>query len=216
MDKIKIVLIDDHSILRETLVIALNMEAGFEVVGHWDNAEDGLKFFETASADVAVVDNKLPGMNGIVFTRKLKAVNPAVKILLLSMITKEDKVFEALESGASGYLPKEVSISELIQAIKNIHNGDIYLDNTIMKNMVTYFAQLKDPSLKKSLLSAEQITILNLAADGMTNKEIADRLDINLPTVKLRFQEIFKLLDARHRTHAIVKAAKLGILSLED
>jgi DNA-binding NarL/FixJ family response regulator len=216
MDMIKIAIVEDHAILRETLCLALRMETNFEVVGNWNNAEDALRQIGDLNVDIVVSDNKLPGMDGIVFTKKLKERYPQMKIIVLSMITNEESILEALEAGAMGYLPKEVSISDLIQTIKNVHKGALSLSPELNESLLRYVAKFRKKSDRDNILSPEHIKMLSLAADGCTNKEIADRMDLPLTTVKLRFQEIFNLLDARHRTHAILKATKLGILSIED
>ncbi len=215
MAPIRIIIVEDHSVLRESLCLSLAMEKSFEVAGNWNNAEEALKQLGTISVDIVLTDNKLPGMDGIVFTKKVKERYPDIKVVILSMITDEETILEALEAGAMGYLPKEVSISDLIQTIKNVHAGALSLPPELNESLLRYVAKFRKKHDRDSILTPEQIKLLNLAADGYTNKEIADRMDLPLTTIKLRFQEIFKALDARHRTHAILKAMKLGILVID-
>ncbi len=216
METIRIAVVDDHSILRDTLCLALKMENNFDVVGNWSTAEDALKHMEEAHPHIVVSDNKLPGMSGIIFTKKLNEKFPGIRVIILSMITDEEAILEALEAGAMGYVPKEVSISELIATINNVHRGNLSLSTELNESLLRYVAKFRKKTDRDSILSSEHLKILGLAADGCTNKEIADRMDLPLTTIKLRFQEIFNILDARHRTHAILKANKLGILAIDD
>lgn len=212
---IKVIIVEDHSILRETMVEVLNKEEDIEVTGHWSKAEEALKYLETHSVDVVISDNRLPGIDGVTFTRKIKQLYPDLKVIMLSMITDEEKIFEALEAGVMGYLPKEISKNELVMAIKKAFQGEMFIGPCITKNLVDYFVfKLNKTNDKKTLLTDEQIKILTLAAEGYTNKEIADRINMALPTIKLRFQEIFKALDTRNRAHAIIKASQKGLLTL--
>jgi len=215
MEKIKIIIVEDHSVLRESLALILKQENYFRVLGNWDNAEDALEFIKTNEPDMAIVDNMLPGMDGITFTKKLKAACPKVKVLMLSMVTDEEKIFDALEAGVSAYIPKIVSIDELIAALKCVSNGEFFIHPQLLKNFIGHALKLKSLSSNKQILRKEQINILQLAADGETNKEIAVRMGLPLSTVKLRFQEIFKALNAKHRTHAIVIASKANLISLD-
>ncbi len=212
---IKVIIVEDHAILRETMVEALNKEDDIDVLGHWSRAEEALRYLESHSVDVVISDNVLPGMDGVTFTRKIKQEHPDLKVIMLSMITDEEKIFEALEAGVMGYLPKEISKNELVLAIKKAFQGEMFIGPCITKSLVDYFVyKLNKQDDKKSLLTDDQIKVLSLAAEGYTNKEIADRINLALPTIKLRFQEIFKALDTRHRAHAIIKASKLGLLTL--
>lgn len=215
MDKIRLIVIEDHAILRETLVVALNIEPGFEVVGHWGTIAEALKYLRDNPVDLALVDYMLPGMDGITFMKRAREQFPNLKVIMLSMMTAEETVSDALEAGVMGYMPKEVPISDLIQAIKRVHQGEMVIYPDILQNLVKYFIRAKNQKDKKGILSDEQKKIITLASEGLTNKEIAVQMELPIPTVKLRFQEIFKILDARHRTHAIVKASKMGILAFE-
>lgn len=215
MEKIKIIIIEDHSILRETLSVILKKENMFKVLGHWDNAEDALEFAKKNAVDIAIADNMLPAMDGITFTKKLKEVSPKTNVIMLSMVTDEEKIFEALSAGAKAYIPKIVSIDELISALKCVHNGEIFIHPELLKKFIGHALKLNNSPDKKQILSKDQINMLQLAADGDTNKEIAARTQVPLSTVKLRFHEIFKALNAKHRTHAIVIASKLKLISLD-
>jgi DNA-binding NarL/FixJ family response regulator len=212
---IDVIIIEDHSILRETMADSLDKEEDITVVGQWSSSEEALKYLESHKVDLVISDNMLPGMDGVTFTRKARQLYPDLKVIMLSMITDEEKVFEALEAGVMGYLPKEVSKNELIMAIRKAYKGEMFIGPYITKNLFDFFVhKLQKSSNKKQLLTDDQIKVLNLASQGFTNKEIADRLNMALPTVKLRFQEIFKALDTRHRAHAIIKATQIGLINI--
>jgi DNA-binding NarL/FixJ family response regulator len=216
MKPIKLIIVEDHSVLRETLKIALNMEHDFEIVGDWPSAEAALESMDAAPFDVALLDRMLPGLDGVGLTKKLKEMRPDSKIIMLSMVTEEKKILEAFEAGVSGYVPKQSPISELIDTIKKVASGQMVISQGLTESLIMFFTKTKDDPRSKTPLSDEQLEMLNLAADGLTNKEIATKLDLPLPIVKKRFREMFQILDANHRTHAIVKAAKLGLIHIEQ
>jgi DNA-binding NarL/FixJ family response regulator len=216
---IKIVIVEDQTILRETLVVALNMEEGFEVVGHWQSAEELLDYVECNECDVAVVDNMLPGMDGITLTRALRERFPALKTVILSMHAREEDVLDAFDAGVMGYLPKEISTSELIRAIRSVVSGEAVICQKITKSLMIYCAQLKGPRVESeppSILTGEECRMLKCVSRGYSNKEIADLLNMPVAKIKLAFHELFKKLDARDRTHAVVKAFKLRLIDMED
>lgn len=216
MSKIRIILIEDHTVLRETIAIALNMENEFDVIGHWGSGEDALKSVADKEFDIAVVDRMLPGMDGIVLTKRIREKYPDASVIMLSMVNEEQRILEAFEAGVRGYLLKDVPISEVIDSIKRVHRGEMVIQKSLTENLITFFSRIRDSKGFHDILTDEQMKVLTHASEGLTNKEIADKLGLPLPIIKLRFREIFHKLNARHRTHAIMKAVKLGILTIEE
>lgn len=214
MKPIRIVIVEDHSVLREALALALNLEKGFTITGHWGSAEEMLAHMSDTPFDIAILDRMLPGMDGLELTGKIKGHNPRARVVMLSMVTEEKKILEAFENGVDGYLTKEAPISELIDAIKGTFDGQKIVGRGLTASLIMFLSRAKSDKEEKSPLTDGQMVMLNLAAEGMTNKEIALKLDVPLPNVKRRFREIFTRLGARHRTHAIVKAAKMGLISI--
>jgi DNA-binding NarL/FixJ family response regulator len=218
-DMIRIVIVEDQTILRETLVVSLNMEDGFQVISHWQSAEELLEYIKTGEFDVAVVDNMLPGMDGITLAKILKNRLPDAKIIILSMHAREQDVLDAFDAGVMGYLPKEICTSDLIRAIKSVMNGEAVICQKITEALMKYCAQLKGPRAAPeppSILTEEECRMLKCVSNGYSNKEIADTLTMPVAKVKLAFHELFKKLDARDRTHAVVKALRMGLIGMED
>lgn len=210
-NKIKTIIIEDENILRDMLVKALSLTEGFEVLGDWEDGESALKNLEKASPDIAIVDYRLPGMDGIEFARKVSLCCPGIKTLILTADRRETLVKKAFNAGATGFLYKEARFDELMFAIKAVGRGDTYLYTGLIKDIII----LKDTWVEEESLAPECVTILKLASKGLANKEIADRMKISLDTVKYRFEQILKTLNARDRTNAVVKALQMGIIDVK-
>jgi DNA-binding NarL/FixJ family response regulator len=213
MNNIKLIVVEDQTILRETLVEVLGREPGIEITGDWGSGEELIDILSQIDLDIAVIDNFLPGMDGITLTRKIKKARPDVRIIMLSVMTREDFVFESLEAGVSGYLPKDVSVNELVQAIKSVGYGETVISSKVSQSFIKYCANLKKDKKQQSLLTDEQLKIIRLAREGHINKEISERLEIPLSTVKFNFREICRKLDARDRTQAVIKAMEMNLIS---
>jgi DNA-binding NarL/FixJ family response regulator len=213
MKKTKIILVEDHGVLRETLVIALNMEDDFEIIGHWNCAEDALEFLAHNRSELAIVDYMLPGMDGIQFTRKAKKLQPNIKIIMLSMYTDRDSVLRAFDAGAIGFIPKHVSIRELITAVKMVEKGEPTLPRKMTAEFINYVGELKKAP---PVITNELRNILRMAADGYSNSEISIKTGQPVPRIKYQFRQIFEILDARDRTHCVVRALKRGFLTLDE
>ena len=215
MGKIRVVLVEDHTILRETLALTLALEKDISVIGHWKDAESILPVLETIVCDVALIDKSLPGLDGIALARKIRSTCPSVKIIILSMFDRERDVLEAFDSGASGYLLKEISMEELTKAIRMVVRGEQVLDSELTKRLLNFFLK-KDKAKKQDLLSIEQTRILSLMSRGSTNKEISSTLTLSSAQVKNHIQELFRILQAKDRASAIAKAFEMGLLPLAE
>lgn len=122
--KIRIVIVEDQLLLRETLEHAINAEQEFDVLGSFGTAEDALQFLTGQEVDIVMLDRVLPGMNGVSLTRQIKEHYPSTKVLMVSMISNDESVSRALDAGVNGYLPKEIALSDLIKGIKQVYNGE--------------------------------------------------------------------------------------------
>jgi two-component system, NarL family, response regulator LiaR len=216
MKKHRIILVEDQTILLESLVVSLGLEEDIQIVGNFSSAEEALVFAEKHEFDIAIVDNILPGMDGITFTRRLREMEKPVKVIILSAHTRGDMVLEAFEAGAVAYLPKEVPIRELIQCVRAVGRGDTVLSQKIARTFVKYVSSLRDSPREEPSLTAEQVMLLRFACQGLSNKEIAARLGAQEPSIKVMFHKIYKALGANDRAHAVYMAANLGIVSLES
>ncbi len=212
----RVVLVDDHGILREGLARALEQEKDLRVVGVWSEAEKALRYLESERFDVAVLDYHLPGMDGITATRRMLEVHPEIRAVILSMHCQEALVVEAFEAGVAAFLPKESSVTELVEAIRQVRQGETVLSPKITRQILDFCRRSRNRDGEPEVLTEVQVQILRMAACGYANKEIADRLGMPLNTVKLRLKEIFARLDARDRTHAVILALRLGLFGLDD
>jgi len=210
VNKIKVGLVDDHAILRQSISKALNGEFDIKVVASWNSGEDALKNFPRNSCDVCIVDLKLPGMNGISLSRKLKEIEPEVKIIILSAYTDEEDIVNSIGAGVLGYLPKDITVEELVEAVRSVFRGDAVLDPSITRIILDKFYEIYGQTRDRHGLSPMELEILSLASSGNSNKMIAARLSLKDGTVKFHFREIFKKLNAKDRTHAVALALKQG------
>ena len=218
MPRTRIALIDDHTVVREAIAKTLGQEADFEVVGSWSNAERAVDYLEGgATLDVAVVDYRLPGMDGIAAARRFKELCPQLQIIILSMYCREEYILEAFEAGVMAFLPKEVSVTELADSIRTVRKGESVLSPKITRQLLEFCQRLKqgDGESTVPILPPQHIQVLRLAGCGYANKEIADRLGLSVNTVKLRLKESYLRLDARDRTHAVIMALKQGLFDIE-
>jgi two-component system, NarL family, response regulator DegU len=216
-EPIKILLIEDHTLVRQGFINILNACPEFKVAGEADNAEEALKKLNSISPDIVLMDIGLPGINGIEATTEISKTFPLVKVLILSMRDGEEIVLEAVKAGAKGYILKDTPQEELFKAIKIIYNGGNYIQPQlayrIFKKMVSsegLSLKTKEPAPHE--LSHRQTEILKLIAQGMPNKEIAEALIISEKTVKAHLRSIFRRLEISNRAQAVIYAIKYNII----
>jgi len=219
MDKISVMLADDHILVREGTRELLEREDDLQVVAEAGDGEEAVRLFARHRPDVVVIDIAMPKLNGIEATQQIKAIDPAAAVLVLTAYDSEQYIFALLEAGAAGYLLKDVSTAELTQAIRSVHSGESVLHPAIARKVVDHFSQRKreeieEPSLDP--LTEREMAVLRLAARGMSNREIADRLAISARTVQVHLSNIFGKMRVGSRTEAVVVALRQGLLALED
>lgn len=207
MTPIRVVVVDDHEVLRSGLRMMLESSTEIRVVGE---AEDGLRAIEVVQRlrpDVVLLDVKMPNEDGLSALRHLRTVEPELPVLILSMYDEPAYVEEAISSGASGYLIKTVSGDELVRAIRAAYDGQGYLQAEITRPVLSRFSRIHETSLDVRL-SPRETEVLRLIADGMHTKEIARALDISEATVKTYITSLFEKLGAVHRAHAVALALR--------
>lgn len=216
MEKIKIVLVDDHQMFRDGVKAVLSDEANIEIVGEVGNGNDLYKLLETEAVDLIITDISMPEISGIEVTKHVSEKFPDIKILILSMHSNEEFITKALSSGANGYLPKDTSMSELLYAINTIYKGDNYfnktISDTILKSVID--KSKKDSSNNKSLTNREQ-EIVTLVVDGLTNKEIADKLCISIRTVDSHKNNLMQKLHLKSSVELVKYAIKNKIVDID-
>jgi NarL family two-component system response regulator LiaR len=219
MDKIKIIIADDHEVVREGTRTLLEREPDMEVVGEANNGEEAIKLIEKLHPDVAILDISMPKLSGIEVTRQVKPRFPSLAILILSAYDDDEYIFALLEAGAAGYLLKDVPAREIVDAVRSVYSGESVLHPSIARKVIQRAiagtAKKSEDKLDVKL-SEREIEVLKLAAKGMTNKDIADNLCISIRTVQGHINSIFHKLNVGSRTEAVFQGVKKGLLSFED
>jgi len=211
--KIRIVLADDHQVLRSGLRALLNMEPDFEVVGEASNGIQAVKLAETLRPDVIVMDVSMPEMDGLQATRDIRSLDLQSKIVMLTVHADEEYLFQTLKAGASGFVHKSSADRELIEAIRTANRGDVFLYPSAIKKLLGGF--LRGESRKadeKDSLTKREREVLKATAEGYTNHEIAEQLVISPKTVDTYRQRIREKLNLHHRSELVRYALKRGYL----
>ncbi len=214
---IKIIIIEDQKILREAISNLLESVPEFDVIGKWPDAKTALEHSDTASANVALVDLHLPGIDGIEFTSIALDKYHHLKAIIMTVYENEAIIHKAFKAGAAGYISKNVSIDELSFAIRSVHRGQVFLSPDLTKPYIDWIRDHhNDISCSYGGFLNEHITMLRMARDGKSNKEIAEFLSIPVTTVKSQFSILMKKLNANDRTHCVVKAMRQSIIEMEE
>lgn len=217
-EKIKILIVDDHTLVREGFAKMLELEPQFEVLGQSSSAKDVLEKTKALKPDIILMDIKLPGINGIEATKMIKKEHPDVEVIILSMYDEEEYVMESVKAGASGYVLKDISQEELFSAIKVVHSGGSLIQPGLARKVLKEFAHLakEAPQGGKSMsikgLSEREIEVLQCVSEGKSNKEIAEQLTISEKTVKAHLRTIFRKLDVSDRAQAVAEAMRKGLV----
>ncbi len=213
---VRIVLADDHKILREGLRSLLEDEEDFDVVAEADDGRQAIDLVEELKPDVIIMDIGMPNLNGIEATRYIKSGFPETRVLALSMHANERFVAEMLRAGADGYLLKDCAVDELITAIRTILRGKVYLSPDIMDVVVKDFLEImrEDEDSVYSILTQREREVLQLIAEGKTTREIADILNVSSKTVETHRQQIMKKLDLHNVAELTRYAIESGLVQL--
>ena len=219
MNKIKVILADDHILVREGTRGLLEREADIEVVGEASDGEEAVEMVTKLHPHVILMDIAMPKLNGIEATRQVKARQPATAVLVLTAYENDQYIWALLESGAAGYLLKNVRGSDLVNAIRAVHAGEAVLHPTIAHKVFNHFAASVQKPSKPTLpleMSEREMEILELTAKGMNNQDIADKLFLSRRTVQAHLGNIFRKMDVGSRTEAILQALRKGWFTLDD
>jgi DNA-binding NarL/FixJ family response regulator len=218
MGKIKVLLAEDHVIVRESIKQLLQKEPDLEVVGEAGDGEQAIQMVNRHHPDVVVLDVAMPKVNGIEATKQIKQIRPSTAILILTAYDYDQYIFALFEAGAAGYLLKDVSGQELMNAVRSVHRGDSVLHPTIARKVMQRF---RNPTRGgeaqgTDLLTEREMEVLKPAARGKSNKEIAEELVLSVRTVEAHLGNIFNKLGVGSRTEAIIHALKKGWVELEQ
>ena len=219
MEKIRIVLAEDHAIVREGTRRVLEQEPDLEVVAEAEDGEEAVRLAKEFEPDVMLIDIVMPRLNGIEATKQIKALYPAITVLILSAHDDDQFVFSLLEAGAAGYLLKSVHSWELVAAIRAVRGGEPVLHPSIMRKVLNRFSPVDDKSKVPAGLkqfSEREREVLLLATKGLSNKDIAKKLSLSVRTVQAHFGSVFKKLQVGSRTEAVLHGLKEGWLNVDD
>ena len=219
MGKIKILIADDHAVVREGTRQILEQEADLDVVAEAADGEEAIRLASKSKPDVAIMDIAMPKVDGIEATKRIKALHPDIAVLVLTAYDDDQFVFGLLEAGAAGYLLKSVRGRELIDAVRRIYAGESVLHPAIARKVLNRFVPAPDKLVRQKpseVLSDREMQVLKLAAKGLSNQDIANELCLSLRTVQAHLSHIFNKLLVSSRTEAVVRALKEGWVTLED
>ncbi|HDX9653884.1 MULTISPECIES: response regulator [Bacillus] len=208
--KIKLLLVEDHHIVRRGLVFFLKTREEFEIVGEAENGEEALTFIQTERPDVVLMDLSMPKMDGIEATKRIKQYDKTIKILILSSFSEQDYVLPALEAGADGYQLKEVQPEQLVASIIAVHEGNANFHPKVTPALFGRSAVKKEKENPFSMLTKREQEVLREIAKGRSNKEIAAELHITEQTVKTHVSNVLAKLEVDDRTQAALYAVKHG------
>ncbi|KPL83157.1 LuxR family transcriptional regulator [Thermanaerothrix daxensis] len=209
--KVRILIADDHPVIREGLSAMLSSVEGFEVVGEAKDGQEVLDLALRLKPDVVLMDLRMPGMDGVQAMRLIHAQCESVRFIILTVYDNDEYIFEGIRAGASAYLLKDVSREELINAIREVHSGQSLLHPRITRKLLERVSSSTEAE-QESTLTEREIEILRLMANGASNKQIAVRLSISSHTVKTHVSNIYQKLEVNDRAEAVAKAIRKGIL----
>ncbi len=214
MEAIRVLIVDDHTVVRDGLTTMFEREREFTVVGQ---AKNGLQAVEMARAvrpDVILMDLRMPELDGVEAMRRIGAEAPATRFIVLTTYDSDEYIFDAIEAGAKGYLLKDASREDLFQAVRAVHRGESLIQPGVAARVLDRFSELSRRAGDVAVLSEREVEVLKLMARGGANKEIAASLSISESTVKTHVANIFQKLDVNGRTEAVTEALQRGIIKL--
>ena len=210
----RLVIADDHELARAGLRAMLTDQRGFELVGEASNGQEALQLCRRLQPDLALIDVRMPGMDGLSTCRAIKQECPATSVILVTMYANPEYLFEALKAGAAGYVLKDVSQRELISAVQKVLHGESILNQELVARLLQRLASETQSreDLPAGRLSPREREVLELLTKGQTNREIARKLTVSVSTVKIHVEHILAKLGVSDRTQAAVRATEMGLL----
>jgi len=217
MAEIKILIVDDHEVVRNGLSTMLEREEDFTVIGEAQNGLEAVDKVNALKPDVVLMDLRMPEMDGVEAMRRIKAEQDDAKFLVLTTFDTDEYIFDAIEAGAKGYLLKDTSREELFRAVRTVNRGESLIEPGVVSKVLNRLIALSQQAANgpdQGALSDRELEVLQSMARGSANKQIASDLSITESTVKTHVANIFQKLDVSHRTEAVTKAMSQGIIKL--
>ncbi len=221
--KIRVLIADDHQVVREGLTSVLESKGDIEVVGLAADGKEALQKARELSPDVVIMDISMPNMNGVEATRQIKKESPQIGVVVLTMYGDEEYIFDLVRAGAAGYLLKDADSAQIAKAIRAVSKGESMIHPSIAAKILNEFSQLSSGKTPKGAnaaksedsLSEREVEVLRLMADGKSNKEIANDLDLSDKTIKNHIHHVFQKLKVTDRTKAVMTAMRMGLIDLK-
>ncbi|MBL8058744.1 MAG: response regulator transcription factor [Anaerolineales bacterium] len=213
MNRIRVLLADDHTLVRKGLRSLLDAEAGLEVVGEAEDGREAVHKAQALAPDVVLMDITMPGLNGLEATRQIRKALPRVKVLALTVHANAEYVFQILRAGASGYLVKQAAVTELIEAIRTVSRGETYLSAALSPAAVEAYRRQAEAMAAPPRLTDREREVLQLIAEGRTNREIAGRLAVSVKTVEAHRAHVMEKLGLRTTAELTKYALRQGIIT---
>ena len=213
---IRVMIVDDHAIVRKGIRALLTESGDFEIVAEAADGQEAVLLAVASQPDVILMDLLMPAMDGIEATRQITASQPKTRILVLTSFAADNKLFPAIKAGALGYLLKDSSPEELVRAIRQVHRGEPALHPTIARKLLQEIAQPVDVKPTPEALTARELAVLRLIAQGLSNQEIADELSVSEATVRAHVSRILGKLHLASRTQAALYAVREGLTAEDD
>lgn len=214
MGKIRILVVDDHPVVREGIAAMLERQSDMEVVGEASDGAAGVDQCMSKNPDIVLMDLRMPVMDGVEAMRRISEKQPAVRFIVLTTYDNDEYIFKGIEAGARAYLLKDAPREDLFKAVRAVHRGESLIHPTVASKVLDRFATLSKQAQPPELLSEREMEVLRLMATGAANKTIAAQLCISESTVKTHVQSIFQKLDVNDRTEAVTHALQRGIITL--
>jgi|SoiMetStandDraft_5_1073268.scaffolds.fasta_scaffold59557_2 two-component system NarL family response regulator len=220
MERIKVLIVDDHRVVREGLSAILKTKDNVDVLGEAQDGQEAVEKARSLLPDVILMDVSMPKMTGVEATRIIKREFPHIGIIALTMYEEQQYIFDLVRGGATGYLLKDSDSDQIVKAIQSVYRGESLIHPAVASKILAEFSLLAQKKGKKAGwvehdLTEREITVLRLVADGKTNKEIANNLDLSEKTVKNHVRNIFHKLQVYDRTQAAILAIRKGLIELD-
>ena len=215
MNKIKVLVVDDHAIMRDGIRALLGLHDDIEIVGEASEGKEAIEKVRELAPDVVVMDIAMPGMDGLEATRRIRKKSPKVKVLVLTQHDNREYILSAIKAGTTGYVPKRALGSDLVSAIRTVYKGDSFLYPSAAAALIEDYLQQAKREEPYDRLTAREREILKLIAEGHTSREIAEMLFVSLKTVLGHRTKIMEKLDLHNRSELIRYAMRKGLVSLD-
>jgi two-component system, NarL family, response regulator len=207
-DRIHIFIVDDHPVVRAGLTSMLATQQEIEVIATASSGDAALEALDTTAADVMLLDLRMPGLSGVKTIQEIRRSGHLIRIIVLTSFETDEDIYRAVQAGAQGYLLKDTSLKEMIEAIKNVHSGKRYIPRDIAARLAE--------RMMRAELTARELEILSVLAKGLTNKQIGKVLNISQNTVKNHVNSVIEKLEVSDRTEAATTAIQRGIISADQ